>query len=546
MAGYNKGIVSATYATGSTYGGTYAGGLVGLNDTGGVIQNSYSTGSLRGGNRLGGLVGVNQGAVTDSYSFVSITDVAGQDLFGGLVGHNNGGSITRSYATGLVNVQVPTNNAGALVGLNGGSISNSYWNTDTNSVYGLSGIGAGTATGSTGLTSAQMQALSTFASWDIDDVGGTGKVWRIYDGDSSPLLRSLLTPLTVTAVNDLETTYDGAAKSGGNGYVGGSADASKILYGGSAQGAKNVGSYGLYIYSSQNGYDLIGSRFSSSGLTITPAPLTVTANNASKTYDGAAYSGGNDVAYSGFVNSETFSVLGGTLGYSGSSQGATNAGSYTITPGGLTSNNYTVSFVNGALTIAPRAITVTADAKSKVSGDADPSLTYQVTTGSLVGSDSLNGALTRATGETAGAYAIGQGTVTDTSNPNYQIAYLGADLTVNAAPTSNRTTATDQSITQAAITIATQTASQTARSGDSGNGSVGVGTTTSTASFSPSRVDSPTGANNNGGLALVEVADAPPTGQNTSTSNVGGFMTVFVVNGGINTGNSDILPTTAR
>ncbi|MEI6600657.1 MAG: YDG domain-containing protein, partial [Comamonadaceae bacterium] len=45
-------------------------------------------------------------------------------------------------------------------------------------------------------------------------------------------------------------------------------------------------------------------------LTIAQAPLTVTASNASKTYDGAAYSGGNGVAYSGFVNSESSSVLG--------------------------------------------------------------------------------------------------------------------------------------------------------------------------------------------------------------------------------------------
>jgi hypothetical protein len=86
---------------------------------------------------------------------------------------------------------------------------------------------------------------------------------------------------------------------------------------------------------------------------ITPAPLTVTANADSKTYNGVAYSGGNGVAYSGFVNSETPSVLGGSLSYGGTSQGATNAGSYAIAPGGLTSGNYTVGYVNGVLTIGP-------------------------------------------------------------------------------------------------------------------------------------------------------------------------------------------------
>jgi len=84
---------------------------------------------------------------------------------------------------------------------------------------------------------------------------------------------------------------------------------------------------------------------------LTKAPLSVTANAAGKSYDGLAYSGGNGVAYIGFVNSENSSVLGGALTYSGSSQGAINAGSYTITPGGLTSSNYAITFNNGTLTI---------------------------------------------------------------------------------------------------------------------------------------------------------------------------------------------------
>ena len=88
-------------------------------------------------------------------------------------------------------------------------------------------------------------------------------------------------------------------------------------------------------------------------LTITPAPLTVTANADSKTYNGVAYSGGNGVAYSGFVNGETSSALSGTLSYGGTSQGATDAGSYDIAPGGLTSGNYKVGYVNGTLTIGP-------------------------------------------------------------------------------------------------------------------------------------------------------------------------------------------------
>jgi hypothetical protein len=86
-------------------------------------------------------------------------------------------------------------------------------------------------------------------------------------------------------------------------------------------------------------------------LTVNPAALSITANAASKTYDGIAYSGGNGVAYTGFVNGESHAALGGTLAYGGTSQGAINAGSYAIAPSGLTSGNYTITYRDGVLTV---------------------------------------------------------------------------------------------------------------------------------------------------------------------------------------------------
>ena len=49
---------------------------------------------------------------------------------------------------------------------------------------------------------------------------------------------------------------------------------------------------------------------------------------------------------------------------------------------------------------------MTADAKTKVYGDADPTLTYQVTSVSLVTGDSFSGALTRVAGEAVGTHAM--------------------------------------------------------------------------------------------------------------------------------------------
>jgi hypothetical protein len=103
-----------------------------------------------------------------------------------------------------------------------------------------------------------------------------------------------------------------------------------------------------------------GGSFSGSNGAITSVPLTITANNASKTYDGVAFSGGNGVSYSGFVGSDSSNVLGGSLSYGGTSQGATNAGTgYTIVPSGWTSSNYTISYVSGTLTINPAVVTMT-------------------------------------------------------------------------------------------------------------------------------------------------------------------------------------------
>ena len=96
--------------------------------------------------------------------------------------------------------------------------------------------------------------------------------------------------------------------------------------------------------------------YAASTHSVNKASLQVSANNASKTYDAAAYSGGNGVSYTGLVGGESASVLGGTLSYGGSSQGATNVGSYTITPSGLSSNNYAITYANSTLTISPAAL----------------------------------------------------------------------------------------------------------------------------------------------------------------------------------------------
>ena len=87
----------------------------------------------------------------------------------------------------------------------------------------------------------------------------------------------------------------------------------------------------------------------------------------------------------------------------------------------------------GTLIVSPRPVTVTPDSKTKTVGAADPVLTYQITSGSLVSGASLSGALTRVSGEAVGSYSILQGTLTSGNNPNYEITFVsGKTLTITA------------------------------------------------------------------------------------------------------------------
>jgi parallel beta-helix repeat protein len=88
-----------------------------------------------------------------------------------------------------------------------------------------------------------------------------------------------------------------------------------------------------------------------SNFSVGQSNLSITANDFTKHYDGIPYSGGNGVVYSGFENGDDENDLGGTLSYGGTSQGAVNAGLYVITPQGLTSSNYNITFISGDLVI---------------------------------------------------------------------------------------------------------------------------------------------------------------------------------------------------
>jgi hypothetical protein len=80
--------------------------------------------------------------------------------------------------------------------------------------------------------------------------------------------------------------------------------------------------------------------------------------------------------------------------------------------------------------ITAKSLTVTATAgQSKIYGAADPIFAYTFAP-ALVGSDVMSGALSRATGENVGTYAITQGTLT--AGTNYTITFVSSTFSVTA------------------------------------------------------------------------------------------------------------------
>jgi filamentous hemagglutinin family protein len=260
---------------------------------------------------------------------------------------------------------------------------------------------------------------------------------------SAPIGTITRAPLSVTAVS-ASKSYDGLAFKGGNGvsYSGlVSGETSAVLggtlsYAGSSQGATQVGSYAIVPQGlSSANYDI---HCVNGTLTIDKAQLTVSANSFSKVYDGLPFAGGNGVSYAGFVNGDTAAVLGGTLGFGGSSQGAVNAGSYAIVPQGLSSANYAIRFVDGTLNIDKAALTVSADSLGKMY-DGVPfaggnGASY---TGFVHGETSavLGGLLSYA-GSSQGAVRPGSYTITPQglTSPNYRISYVDGALKIAPPP----------------------------------------------------------------------------------------------------------------
>ena len=527
LVGTASGTISMSYATGAASGNSVVGGLVGT--LRGTVDQAYATGGVSGTtNAVGGLVGEQAGgAITNSYASGPVT---GDSQVGGLVGLQSAGTIERTFAVGAV---TGTSSVGGLVGEQvGDSVAASYWDVTTTGQASGFGINVDGGSGATGLTTSQMQDIYSFDSpthfsstptsylnWDFQNIwsppnqagqnGNTGnyypqlyalsyvvavapgttstygspltaQYYGLHSGDvittpatlsgvsstspvgtylvtasgastTNPLYRyvylpanNTVTPRSLTVTPDALSRVYGDANpvsgaANGNNLVNGDTITSLSLTS-TATSASNVGAYDL------SGSNALGTGLGNyaityatrtNGLTVTPRALTVTADAQSRMY-GDANPANGAASGNNLVNGDTIT----SLSLTSTATAASNIGAYDLSGSnalGTGLGNYTITYATrtNGLTVTPRALTVTADAQSRVYGIANPPLTFTVGGKGLVNGDTLNGGLsTDATvNSSIGNYAITQGSLT--ASKNYDLTYNPGLLSIVSLPGQN-------------------------------------------------------------------------------------------------------------
>ena len=252
--------------------------------------------------------------------------------------------------------------------------------------------------------------------------------------------------LTITA-NSITKNYGDAVTFAGteftsNGLVNGDVVTSVTLTSaGAAATATVTGSPYSIVPSAAvgTGLDNYTINYVNGTLTVNPIALTITANNRTKNYGDAVIFAGTEFTTNGLINGDLVNSV--TLTSAGAAATATVTGSpYTIVPSAAVGSglgNYTINYVNGALTVNPIALTITASDRTKNYGDAVAFAGTEFTTNGLVNSDlvtsvTLTSSGAAATATVAGSpYSIVPSVAIGSGLGNYTINYVNGALTVN-------------------------------------------------------------------------------------------------------------------
>ncbi len=177
--------------------------------------------------------------------------------------------------------------------------------------------------------------------------------------------------------------------------------------------------------------------YAAGSLTVTTAPLVITANNQTKAYGVALPT--LTASYTGFINGDTSASLTTqpTLTTTATASSHVSGSPYSITATGAVDSDYSITYTAGTLTVTPVGLTITAANKTKVYGAALPALTATYsgfvngdTSASLTTQPTLTTTATASSHVSGSPYTI---TASGAVDADYSISYVAGSLTVTTA-----------------------------------------------------------------------------------------------------------------
>ena len=351
--------------------GNYVGGLVGYLARA-KITDCYYNGIVKGVNFVGGLIGscYAKNGLISILNCYSNSTIEGSGNIGGITGHIGGRNVD-SYVTyyaklnSCIEIDTKITATSTSVGRIYGSIGQ-YTNIgatgspqenkalNTTAVYINNKLQTDITDGpqhGTGTSMSSLKRQDTYVGlgWDFDTV------WGIDEGTSFPyLLNNPNTPtqsLTVTIPTTMKygdtpislpaTTDQGKA------LTWTSSNNSVLSVGDGKLTPVKVGF--ATITATEAGNNSSNAFSQTFDVTVNKAPLVITAKSYTIAQGTALPN--FEATYSGFKNGETESVLTTQPTFSCSAISASTPGSYTIIPSGATATNYSITYVNGTLTI---------------------------------------------------------------------------------------------------------------------------------------------------------------------------------------------------
>ena len=265
---YNLGdVVSETANNGPT------GGLIGYTISKEVtINQSFNSGNVVSHYTSGGLIGIGRKTiVNNSYNSGKVIQIVDTEnatnASGGIIGTSsndleltnvyNAGNVSGKYVGGLLGIKAPNKTI---------TLTNTHYlkSEDVISPIGYTGSNSATTQDETvydinesvGNTMEELKTASTYEGFDLDEMGGQDKVWRIYEGNTTPWLTTFMKPATIGNATK-EVDYDGNPHTVSIADLvsveEGEVDATHVL--GNDVTGTAVGTYKEKVYSDQLGYN---------------------------------------------------------------------------------------------------------------------------------------------------------------------------------------------------------------------------------------------------------------------------------------------------